>query len=302
MLTGDRQFRPNLQELFDRPILEQDELDPGVEDHGSLVVRVRTSREHVIVRAFRRDAVEGPFWGNLQTLFGVNPLVASEVVPIHSLLAAISPIPVPRVLRVGTAEDREWLVVQLMQGSPLKDFNDLSDDGLIEFGRNLGSIHMRRFDMLGNPSGSVRFPLSEFHRRLAETFRHSADSYPEGKRLSGMVDDMCAAATELPPPIEGALVMPDIFSGQFLQRERRIVAMIDVDAYVVGPRELDFICLEFFIDGRAGALISQGYSEICPLPRLDQVRPVYRYFFRLLTMIPTDLDVEEWMTWPESFQ
>ena len=297
-----RQFRPNLQELFDRPILEQDELDPGFEDHGSLVFRVRTSREHVIARAFRRDAVEGSFWGNIQTLFGANPLAASEVVPIHSLLAAISPIPVPSVLRVGTADDREWLVVQLMQGSPLKNFDDLSDDGLIEFGRNLGSIHMRRFDSLGNPSGSVRFPPSEFPRRLANVFRHSVDTYPEDARLSRLVDDMCAAATELPPPNEGALVMLDIFPGQFLQKEHRIVAMIDVDAYVVGPRELDFICLEFFIDDRAGTLISRGYNEIRSLPRLDQVRLVYRYFFRLLTMIGTDLDVEDWMTWPKSFR
>lgn len=297
-----RQFQPNLQELFDLPILEQYELDPGVEDHGSLVFRIRTSREHVIARAFRRDTVEGPFWGNLQTLFGVNPMVASEVVPIHSLLAAISPIPVPRVVRVGAVEGREWLVVQLMPGSPLKNFHDLSDDGLIELGHNLGIVHNRRFDTLGNPSGSFRFPPSEFPWRLANAFRRSINTYPDDTRLSGMVDDMCAAAIELPPPVEGALVMPDIFPGQFLQQESRIAAMIDVDAYVVGPRELDFICLEFFVDGRASGLISQGYREIGPLPRLDQVRPVYRYLFRLLTMIPTHLDIENWATWPEAFQ
>ena len=72
---------------------------------------------------------------------------------------------------------------------------------------------------------------------------------------------MCAAAAELMPPTEGALVLADIFPPQFLHEDGRIVAMIDIDAYVVGPRELDFVCLEYFVDERAAQLIAGGYRE-----------------------------------------
>lgn len=289
----------NLQPLFGRPILEQEELKSGCDNQGSFVFRVRTSQEDVIARAFRRYMAEHPFWRTLRLLFGINPLVTRESVTTYTFLVDISPIPVPNVLQVGVAEEREWLVVQLMEGRPLKDFNDLSDVGLLEFGRNLGSIHARRFATLGNPSGSIRFAPYEFPHRLANAFRYAVGNYYAGTRLSGMLDEMCKAATELRLPVAGALVMPDISPGQFLKEGGRIAAMIDVDAYVVGPRELDLVCLEFFIDDRAAALISKGYSEICPLPQLEQVRFVYRYLFRLLDMIPGH--VEEWLSWPRLF-
>lgn len=276
----------NLQPLFGRPILEQEELKTGCDNQGSLVFRVRTSQEHVIARAFRRHTVEGPFWGTLHALFGINPLAAHEIVPTYTLLANISPIPVPSVLRVGAAEEREWLIVELIKGRPLGNFAELSDGGLLEFGRNLGSIHAQRFATLGNPSGSTRFAPYEFPRRLANAFHYAVSNYYAGTRLSGMLDEMCTSATELSPPTAGALVMPDIFPGQFLEEGGRIAAMIDVDAYVVGPRELDLICLELFVDDRAATLIGKGYREICPLPQLEQVRFVYRYLFRLLQMIP----------------
>jgi aminoglycoside phosphotransferase (APT) family kinase protein len=112
---------------------------------------------------------------------------------------------------------------------------------------------------------------------------------------------MCAAAAGLPAPTEGALVLADIFPPQFLHEDGRIVALIDVDAYVVGPRELDFVCLEYFVDERAAQLIARGYREAGPLPALEPVRPVYRFFFWVLTMNPLALGYDRWMSWPAAF-
>jgi aminoglycoside phosphotransferase (APT) family kinase protein len=113
---------------------------------------------------------------------------------------------------------------------------------------------------------------------------------------------MCAAAGELTPPTEGALVLADIFPPQFLHEDGRVVAMIDIDAYVVGPRELDFVCLEYFVDEHSAALIARGYREVSQLPAIEPVRRVYRYFFWLLTMNPMALDYDRWTTWPAAFE
>jgi hypothetical protein len=290
---------PDLQRLFEHPILDRSELSPGYDDHGSRVFRVTTSAETAIARTFALDDVAGPFWGNLRTLFGIDPRRASEVAAAYALLAEVSSIAVPAVLRTGVVDGREWVVVELMAGTALDAFASLDDRGLEHFGRALATIHARRFAALGAPSGSVRFELATFPARLARTLR-ALDDRPRDPRLAALAVEMCDKAERLAPPDAGALVMPDISPWQFLQRERRIVAMVDVDAYVVGPRELDLVFLEYFVDERAARLVARGYREVLDLPALDDVRPVYRFLGYVLNILP-GIDLDAWMGWPGRF-
>ncbi len=294
-------FAPDLRSLFDAPVLEQVELVAGFDDHGSSVFRVRTAHEHVVARAFRAPAVDGPFWGCLNALFGIDPRSAAEAAAIYGLLATVSPFAVPGLIRVGEVSGRTWLIVELMGGTPLASFDELSDDGLRHFGRGLASIHARRFTTFGNPSGSVRYAPGEFPARLAAALRAAAVSHPDGPVPVRLLDDACAVIARLPPPDAGSLVLPDIFPPQFLQRDGQVVAIVDVDAYVIGPRELDLVVLEYFVDARSAALIARGYREIAPLPRLRDVRVAYRLFLWVLTMNPLALDEQRWMAWPEAF-
>lgn len=294
-------FEPDLRSLFDAPVLEQVELVPDFEDHGSSVFRVRTASEHVVVRAFRAPAVDGPFWGCLNALFGIDPRSAAEAASIYGLLGTVSPFPVPRVLRIGKVSGREWLVVELMAGAPMVSFGELSDDGLQSFGRGLASIHARRFATFGNPSGSVRYAPAEFPARLTAALREAAKFHPQGPLSDRLLDDACAAIARLPVPDAWSLVLPDLFPPQFLHSEGQIVAFVDVDAYVIGPRELDLVVLEYFVDARSAALIASGYVEVAPLPELRDVRRAYRLFLWVLTMNPLALDEAQWMAWPQPF-
>ena len=289
----------DLQELFEDPIVELAELDPGFADHGSSVFCVRTAREHVIARSFRAAGAGGSFWSTLRALFGIDPRVASEAGATYALLSETSPIPVPGLRRAAMAAGREWLVVELMSGAPLTSFAELSDDGLRGLGRGLATIHRRRFDTLGSPSGSLRYPPADFPRRLAELFRKAADADPAN---AAMADEMSAAAAALPPPEAGALVLPDIFPPQFLARDGRVSAIVDLDAYVVGPRELDLVGLECFLDDRGAAHVARGYREIAELPALEHVRRAYRYFLWVLDMNPSALDVDRFMDLPSPFR
>jgi hypothetical protein len=288
---------PDLRSLFDSEILEQERLVVGFEEPGSDVIRVRTEREHVVARAFRLDVVSGPFWGGLQTLFAIDPLSTCEVAEIHAALrGTASPLAVPAFLRSGRIEGREWVVVELMGGRALMDFGALSDDGLVELGRCLAAIHSPRFDALGTVSGSTRVALGDFYPRLAAMF-HEARA---DRRLGAICDRMATSARRLAPPAAGALVLPDIAPWQFLERDGRAVALVDLDAYVVGPRELDLVFLEYFVDDRCGRLIEQGYRELLALPALDAVRPVYRLLGYLLTILP-GIELDVWMAWPQRF-
>src|SRR3712207_2545788 len=160
-LYGEKAFM-NLQPLFDAPILEQIYLDPGYSGHANDVWLVRTSREQAVVRAFR-SVQEGTFWEGCRHLFGIDPSHLFNLEPLNALLARLSPIPVPRVLRKGVVDGRQCVVVEYMPGRVLANFRTQPDGLLEQLGRARAQIHAQRFDWWGSPVGRLRLPLSEFH-------------------------------------------------------------------------------------------------------------------------------------------
>jgi hypothetical protein len=95
-------------------------------------------------------------------------------------------------------------------------------------------------------------------------------------------------------------VMLDVDATQFLGDGGHITALVDTDAYVVAPRELDFVGYEYELDAPGAAAFARGYRAILPLPDLTSARPVYRYLFRLLGVQGT-VPLEEWLAWPAWF-
>ena len=175
---------------------------------------------------------------------------------------------------------------------------DSSGDSNAVFGTALAQIHSLRFTECGNPSGSFRYPLAEFPTRLVETMRQLVEKeYRAERRIRGALEPMCHAAAHLPPPEAGALVLVDIGSGQFITDGQRLTAVVDTEAYVVGPRELDFIGLEYCLDPRSAAPFLAGYRSVLPLPTLSLVRPVYRYLYRLLG-VRGQVDLDQSLDWP----
>jgi hypothetical protein len=80
----------------------------------------------------------------------------------------------------------------------------------------------------------------------------------------------------------------------------RLSAIVDVEAYVVGPRELDFIGLEYVLNPKAAGSFIRGYTEILDLPDLTRVRAVYRYLYRLLG-VQGAVDLDRWLARPPLF-
>lgn len=54
-------------------------------------------------------------------------------------------------------------------------------------------------------------------------------------------------------------------------------AVVDVEAYAVGPREIDFIGLEYVLDEKSAEAFLGGYSKQLQPPDLSSYREVYRY-------------------------
>jgi aminoglycoside phosphotransferase (APT) family kinase protein len=292
----------DLQALFDEPILEQTYFDPGYSGHASDVWLVRTASGSAVARAIRSSELDGSFWSGCHHLFGIDPRRVFDLEPLNALLAEISPIPAPRVLCKGILDGREWVVVEYMPGSTVESFRGQPPAMLEQFGHALARIHSRRFADYGSPAGHIRYPLDGFFARVAETLRMLVSRfYSDDERITAALEPICRAALALPPPASATLVMIDMDVCQFLGDGSRITAVVDTEGYVVGPRELDLIALEYLLDQTGATVFAHGYQSVLPLPNLSTARTIYRYLYLLLE-VQGQADLDAWMGWPCLFK
>src|SRR4051794_4453038 len=113
----------DLQFLFQESIINQIELSPGYDDHASDVWLVITETEEVIVRSSRMvEAPNNDFWWGCQKLFGTDPRSVHGLEFINNTLCGFSTIPIPKVLRKGVKNSREYVVVEKLSGEVCHSF------------------------------------------------------------------------------------------------------------------------------------------------------------------------------------
>ncbi|OUM95290.1 MAG: aminoglycoside phosphotransferase [Thermobacillus sp. ZCTH02-B1] len=285
-----------------RPVVEVRALDPGYPDHGSDVWLVRTEAQELIVRSSRlREEPDREFWWGLKALFGVDPRNMDHVEAALKLLSGIPDIPVPRVLARERVNGREYLAVERMRGAMLPSFIGQPDELLRSFGAWLARVHRLETDVFGNPAGTRREAKEHFHGRLAEIVRVMVGrEHPDDPEMREWLDVALDELSRLPAPEACCPVLVDLGPGQFLAEDGRITALVDVEAYVLAPRELDFVNLEYELDARAAEAFLEGYSSVLDVPDLSRCRTAYRLFCRLMG-VKGSVDIRKWMAHPWLF-
>ncbi|QJD82917.1 hypothetical protein [Cohnella herbarum] len=103
-----------------------------------------------------------------------------------------------------------------------------------------------------------------------------------------------------PAPSISSFVMVDMDSRQLLFDDKRVTAIVDTEAYVIGPRELDLVTIECNLTSNGARAFKRGYESIGEFPDLTQCREPYRYFFSLLE-VKGPIDYKEWTNTPKYF-
>jgi len=284
-----------LQPLFHEPIEQIAYLDPGYSGHASDVWLVKTASEEQVVRASRwTEAPNREFWWGCLDLFGIDPRRMLHFQANAAMLSSIEDIPVPRVQAHVTMGDREYLVVEKMYGSACPPFAGQSDKLLRQLGVWLARVHTQRCDYFGNLALTQTDRIQCFHDRLSETVRQLVErDYADDSKITGKLDAMIRELGSLSVPDHFCPVFIDLDSSQFLVQDGMLSAVVDVEAYAVGPRELDFVGLEYVLDERSAASFLEGYSTVLAPPDISDYRAVYRYFYRLLG-VQGSVDLDEW--------
>jgi hypothetical protein len=293
----------NFQDIFPRErIISIKELSPGYDDHASDVWRVKTEKREVIVRASGIENVKctGAFFKSLNILFGIDPTNVFAMEAINNTLSGLNAFVYPKILEKHKI-DREYAVVELLQGATLDSFVVLSDNELRKFGSNLAKIHSYKMNYWGNPVGTFMIGIDNVNNHVIRSMKEIVNEfYLDNYKIVNYLPQMEQILCKIPAPEYSSFVLVDIDPSQFLSANGVITGLVDTEAYVIAPRELDFIALEYVLDRRSAELISEGYEAVLSIPDLKSVRTVYRYLYRLIE-IQGDDDIDDWLSRPTLF-
>lgn len=282
--------------FFEHPIKEIIELSPGYDDHSSDVWLVKTGDEEVVIRSSRM--VEEPsndFWWGCKRIFGIDPRNVFELVHVNNTLSEITSIPIPKVLNKRNLFSKEYIVVEKLNGVVVHSFIDQPSSVLQSLGEGLAKIHSYKENYIGNPSGSVKVKLDHFHQYLIIAIREIISKfYAEHDQIKEKYIEVVNILNNLPPPKNSTFVLVDIDPTQFLANSKEVTGLVDTEAYVIGPRELDFIGLEYILDEKAARDFKIGYEKIMDIPNLTECRLPYRYLYRLLS-VQGSVDINNWL-------
>ncbi len=237
-----------------------------------------------------------PFWQVMRHLFAFD--LSKEIESfshLYQFITSATPLQIPTLITAESAvNDQEpaFILTSELSGNVVDNVNPQMVEQLA---KHLAQLHHKEHNSWGtivNPA----FDIQQWPQRLEQTLSHFAREQNTPNDITTQALNACKHATSssfIP-------MMPDLRWDQFLQQDNRLTALVDLDAFILAPRELDFVLLEFILTPEQHAHFVQAYTRILPVPEITLVRPAYRlllYFMQVLG----EQELSDWMEAEQRF-
>jgi len=236
---------------------------------------------------------ESPFWQIMQRLFDFN--LRTEITNFAHTYAFINKrcsFAIPELIKAETLENNNaYILTSELEGSAIESADLANSDEMIkQLANHLAMLHSNPINSWGSINKPV-FTSLDWSYRLKTTLVESANKWGGVLLNSDKYLIKALDACDLIEITEFVPMMPDLRWDQFLHNGNDITALIDLDAFVFAPRELDFVILEYILTSDQIRLFSNSYSKHHAIPDIAQMRPAYRLLlFYMQILGETDLD------------
>lgn len=216
-----------------------------------------------------------PFWYVIHNVFGSD--FESQRRNIRNVLKFLRKNPYVDVAElISTSDEFCYQIFKEVEG--VKYVPDEFPDNLEvehQLGLYIGYLHSVHFDEYGF------YPLSiqkqhNFKEEMIVCMKYIIDNYwSDDENVRNYFKHICDTKIA---PTSYSLIMPDISANQFVYSHdlKEIRAVVDFDAYVVGPREWELSIVELCL--KNGNAFKNGYEKYGKMPDIEDSRSFYRFF------------------------
>lgn len=236
--------------------------------------------KHRIVRSNNLS----PFWFQLKELFGAD--VNSYTNSLKDLIKELSKnkfIHIPSLIEAHSSKEEDYQIFTKVDGVAYEpDEFPRNNDITYQLGQYIGSNHK----VSNNNFGTINNLLGEDYKtRFFNTMRKTIQVFwGDDPALICKLDELKVG---FEPHETFSLIMADISGNQFVygvneeQMIAKINANVDLDAYVIGPREFELVILNECIAEENWSSFVEGYQTQYLLPDFEKYNEVYRFFHSL---------------------
>ncbi len=223
-----------------------------------------------------------PFWKQLRNIFGSDFNTQTEnAASLVQYLYRNPHIRIPKVIDTDTGE-RALQVFERVEGICYEpDEFPEAEEINYQLGQYVGWIHSHKFQGYGVFSDALN--LKSGYGFFEEVLRSMERIIKEYWGSNGEVINYYKNIRKVIPEEVGSfsLIMPDISGNQFVYTEdlKRISAVVDIDAYVIGPINFELTVLEMCLTDYSS--FWKGYQQYCRLPCFESFRSFYRFLLYL---------------------
>ncbi len=234
------------------------------------------------------------FWLGINDLFEIDfPASLAHIDKTHHFLNEEGELQVPEFI---ASEASAFVLARFLAGEDV-DFEQVSDDMVIQLAKHIAKLHHSQHSNWG-AFHHVVFSNTQWSTRLQHTLSSLAEVHPSiiPKQV---LEQALQQATNLNIEIF-VPIMLDLRWDQMLHQQGQLSAIVDMDAFVVGPRELELVLLEYQLNEHQAGVFAQTYQASAEWPDLTEQRYCYRLLLFLMNSLG-ETDVNKWMNAPIYF-
>jgi hypothetical protein len=258
------------------------------EDSTHQIWRCSTVDGEMMLKVCREEsAISSDFWVGLNALFGLQfPTSLGEIELTHQFLEQYGGFKVPTFV---AAEAGSFVLAKYIEGEDI-DQASVSEADVMALARHICKLHKQTSERWGNLNQPQQ-QAELWEKQLQDTLR----------LLIGKNGHVDAALIESVLSQKGLLneeqfvpLMLDFRWDQCRRSDDGDITLIDLDAFVRGPKELDFVLLEYLLTTEQLRLFASVYQQSHEVPDLRVCRDGYRLLLFLLNVLG-EKDLKLWM-------
>ena len=182
-----------------------------------------------------------------------------------------------------------YVLVRYLEGVDLSA--DLIDNTtVIQLAHHWGKLHQQvslKWGSINKPA----FSADEWPVRLEQTimFLSERRDIPIPTDTLKLSYEQCRILTAQ----QFVPIMPDFRWDQLRRLDSGALAVVDLDAFVIGPRALEWVLLEYLLTPEQMDVFKPVYADYLSIPNLDECRECYRLLLFLMNVLG-ERDIQDW--------
>lgn len=233
------------------------------------------------------------FWRGMCYLFDTQlPIQLGDYKMAYHAIAEQGALIIPDYIASGSANIKSkqpaFILTKMLSGSMVAS-EKVDNKMVVTLAKHISQLHSAQYDFWGKVV-QPGFALTEWSKRLQTTLNRLAKT----QVISSTLLEQALEQAKYISPTYAVLIMPDIRWDQFLQNDGVLTTLVDLDAFVYAPRELELVLLEIILDKNQAAIFIKQYQQMHTLPDLSKVRKVYRLLLFLMNVLG-ETNVDSWI-------